>query len=80
MNKNAVDPSNYLNKTYNELTIRSIFKEIQNFPGGGKKNEIFCLCDCSCGVKRHRARLYHVRVGEVRSCGHLLDAIRGQTR
>lgn len=73
MRAKSTDPLLLIGKTFNELTIRSIFRHPNHYPGGGFKNEIWCKCDCSCGVIGHEAVVSSVVRGNAKSCGHLRD-------
>lgn len=72
------DFSELIGQTFNRLTITKIYRTVKHYPGGGSKLEVRCECDCYCGTKNHSAYLHHITHDTVKSCGCLLDAIRGQ--
>ena len=65
------DPSEYIGRTYGELTILNIIEEEKN-------SKLFkkCECLCSCGKKTCH-RLSNVLWGSTKSCGHLSNRLNG---
>lgn len=68
------DPSEYIGRTYGELTILNIIEEEKN-------SKLFkkCECLCSCGKKTCH-RLSNVLWGSTKSCGHLSNRLNGYNR
>ncbi len=60
---------NLIGKTYNNLTIRKIYKKECKSKSTHHKKREYCICDCSCGTKNVHFRVDAVKSGHVLSCG-----------
>lgn len=62
--------NNFINKTFNELTIRRFIEPPNTNKYKSWNSKLWVHCDCSCG-ETVDAPLYGVRKGYIKSCGHL---------